>query len=83
MLFRQLNEILKQISLLKHQLDKSGNYSSEDRNKVPITKDEASKFAAKLPEDEPSEDVDAWLDEIEELKKHLLKCTNILTTSLN
>ena len=27
---------------------------------------EASKFAAKLPEDEPSEDADAWLDEIEE-----------------
>ena len=67
MLFRQLNETLKIDFVAQAPVGQEWELlPQKTATKCLAQKMEASKFAAKLPEDEPSEDADAWLDEIEE-----------------
>tara|TARA_B100001094_G_C18185656_1_gene803619 strand:- start:781 stop:2007 length:1227 start_codon:yes stop_codon:yes gene_type:complete len=64
MLFRQLNEILKIDFVAQAPVGQEWELlPQKTATKCLSQKMEVAKFAAKLPEDEPSEDADAWLEE--------------------
>ncbi|MBA88120.1 MAG: hypothetical protein CMB16_02475 [Euryarchaeota archaeon] len=66
MLFRQLNEIMKIDFVAQAPVGQEWELLPQKTvTKCLQQKVEVEKFAAKLPEDEPSEDPDAWLDETE------------------
>ena len=67
MLFRQLNETLRIDLVAQAPVGQEWELlPQKTATKCLAQKVEASKFAAKLPEDEPSEDSEAWLEEIKE-----------------
>ena len=64
MLFRQLNEIMKIDFVAQAPVGQEWELlPQKTATKCLSQKLEASKFSAKLPEDAPSEDKDAWLEE--------------------
>ena len=64
MLFRQLNEILKIDFVAQAPVGQEWELlPQKTATKCLSQKMEVAKFAAKLPEDEPSGDADAWLEE--------------------
>ena len=66
MLFRQLHEIMKIDFVAQAPVGQEWELLPQKTiTKCLQQKVEVEKFAAKLPEDEPSEDPDAWLDETE------------------
>tara|TARA_B100000212_G_scaffold51587_1_gene33622 strand:+ start:3604 stop:4815 length:1212 start_codon:yes stop_codon:yes gene_type:complete len=66
MLFRQLHEIMKIDFVAQAPIGQEWELLPQKTvTKCLQQKVEVEKFAAKLPEDEPSEDPDAWLDETE------------------
>lgn len=67
MLFRQLNETMKIDFVAQAPAGMEWELlPQKTATKCLSQKMETSKFAAKLPKDEPSEDADAWLDEAAE-----------------
>ena len=66
MLFRQLNETLKIDFVAQAPVGQEWELLPQKTvTKCLSQKIEAGKFAAQLPEDEPTEDADAWLDDME------------------
>ena len=69
MLFRQLNETLKIDFVAQAPVGQEWELLPQKTvTKCLSQKIEAGKFAAQLPEDEPTEDADAWLDDMEPRK---------------
>ena len=69
MLFRQLNETLKIDFVAQAPVGQEWELLPQKTvTKCLSQKIEAGKFAAQLPEDEPTEDADAWLDDMEPKK---------------
>ena len=70
MLFRQLNETMKIDYVAQAPVGQEWELLPQKTvTKCLSQKVEADKFAAQLPEDEPTEDADAWLDEMPEAEE--------------
>ena len=70
MLFRQLNETMKIDFVAQAPVGQEWELLPQKTvTKCLSQKVEADKFAAQLPEDEPTEDADAWLDDMPEAEE--------------
>ena len=79
MLFRQLNETLKIDFVAQAPVGQEWELLPQKTvTKCLSQKIDAGKFAAQLPEDEPSEDAEAWLEDMEDSKETLQKLHSMI-----